>query len=181
MRAIFKLKYTLFSFLILSSCLGFAQAQKKDTTKLPFAIADEKKLSDEDLKDKKEGVYLTGAPDISSDPVNGFGYGGEGEIFFNGHRNDPFFAYTAYRAKLNFVLFNTTRQQREFAFALDVPYIFNTKWRLRASGAIEQNPNLLYFGITANQSLRGLQYAKAPGDTVYNASYSDYEENYLQG
>ncbi len=176
-----KIKFSVAGLLVLLSFAVGAQEQKKDSTKLPFAIADEKKLSDEDLKDKKEGVYITGAPDFSSDPVNGFGYGGEGEIFFNGHRSDPFFGYTAYRAKLNVVLFNTTREQREFAFALDVPFIFNTKWRLRASGAIEQNPNLLYFGVTANQSLKGLKYARSAGDTVYNASYSDYEENYLQG
>ena len=177
-----KQKHCIFALLILSSIATLAQEQKKDSTKLPFAIADEKKLSDEDLKDKKEGVYITGAPDISSDPVNGFGYGGEGEIFFNGHRGDPFFAYTAYRAKLNFVLFNTTRDQREFAFALDMPFIFNTKWRLRASGAMEQNPNLLYFGITPQQSLQGLSYFdSAKNVQVNNAKYSDYEENYLKG
>src|SRR5215831_14856069 len=84
----------------------FSQTQKSDSTKLPFAIADEKKLSDEDLKDKKEGTYITGEPEFSSDPVNGFGYGVEGSLFFNGKRNDPFFAYTAYRARLDFVLFN---------------------------------------------------------------------------
>ena len=156
-------------------------AQVQDSTKLPFAIADEKRLSDEDLKDKKEGVYMTGAPEFSSDPVNGFGYGVEGSLFFNGKRNDPFFAYTAYRTKLDFVLFNTTKNQREFGFALDVPFIFNTKWRFRASGAIEANPNLLYFGITAQQSLKGLSYANNAGDSVHNASYSDYEKNFLVG
>ncbi len=174
-------KYVLSALLTISTLAVFAQ-QKKDSTKLPFAISDEKKLSDEDLKDKKEGAYLTGAPDISSDPVNGFGYGGEGELFFNGHRNDPFFAYTAYRAKLNFVLFNTTRDQREFAFVLDMPFIFNTKWRLRASGAIEQNPNLLYFGITPAQSLQSLSYYDSTkGVQVNNTKYSDYEENFLKG
>jgi hypothetical protein len=156
-------------------------AQKKDSTQLPFAIADEKKLSDEDLKDKKEGSYITGAPDLSSDPINGFGYGGEGSIFFNGKRHDPFFAYTAYRAKLDFVVFNTTKEQREFFLRLDVPYIFNTKWRLRAEGGYEVNPNLLYFGISAAQSLAPLQYYDANGNLVNKASYSDYENNFLKG
>src|SRR4051812_10056302 len=90
-----------------------SKAQIKDSIKLPFAISNEKKISDEDLENKKEGVYLTGVPDLSSDPVNGFGYGGEGSIFFNGKRTDPFFAYSAYRAKIDLVLFNTTKQQRE--------------------------------------------------------------------
>ena len=51
---------------------------KEDTLKLPFAIAKEKQLSEEDLASKKEGMYVTGVPDISSDPVNGFGLGVEG-------------------------------------------------------------------------------------------------------
>jgi outer membrane protein assembly factor BamA len=159
-------------------------AQQKDSLKLPFAIADEKKLPDEDLHDKKEGVYVTGEPDFSSDPVNGFGYGVEGSLFFNGKKTDPFFAYTAYRSRLDFVLFNTTRSQREFAFNLDIPYIFDTKWRFRASGAYEQNPNLLYFGITPEESLRGLSYYPNHDSTqapVTNARYHDYEKNGLTG
>lgn len=171
--------FSSFSLIVLSSVSLYAQ--QKDTTKLPFAIADEKKLSDEDLKDKKEGAYITGAPDFSSDPINGFGYGGEGSIFFNGHRTDPFFAYTAYRSKLDFVVFNTTRNQREFFLRLDVPYIFNTKWRLRAEGGYEENPNLLYFGITAQQSLQPLQYRNSSGNIVNNATYKNYEDNFLVG
>ena len=52
--------------LLICSTELFSQEQKKDSIKLPFSIADEKRLSDEDLKDKKEGVYITGIPDISS-------------------------------------------------------------------------------------------------------------------
>src|SRR5690242_10671849 len=116
----------LFLLFLFTLCLSVSSmAQKSDTTQLPFAIANEKKLSDEDLSQKKEGVYVTGAPDISSDPVSGFGVGGEGSLFFNGKRNDPFFAYTAYRAKLDFVVFTTTKNQHEFFLRLDVPYIFN--------------------------------------------------------
>src|SRR5579871_4718226 len=163
---------------------SFSQVQKKDSLKLPFAIADEKELSEEDLKDKKEGVYITGTPDFSSDPVNGIGYGGEGSLYFNGKRSDPFFKYTAYRAKLDLTVFNTTKDQREFLLALDVPYIFNTKWRLRVEGGYEANPNLLFFGLTPKESLKGLTYypgndsTKAP---VTNARYSDYEKNGLVG
>jgi len=86
-----------------------ALSQQTDSIKLPFAIATEKRLSDEDLANKKEDFYVTGAPDLSSDPINGFGYGAEGSIYFTGKRNDPFFAYTAYRTKIDFVVFNTTK------------------------------------------------------------------------
>lgn len=176
-------RLSIFFYLCFNCLLSIAQI-KTDSVKLPFAIAAEKRLSNEDLKDKKEGVYVTGIPDISSDPVNGFGYGGEGSIYFNGKRSDPFFNYTAYRAKIDFVVFNTTKDQREFFIKVDVPYIFNSKWRLRIEGGYESNPNLLFFGLTPRESLRGLTYyprndsSKAP---VINASYSDYENNGLVG
>ena len=170
--------HLLILFLVIIFSTINVNAQQPVETKLPFAIADEKKLSDEDLLNKKEGIYLTGIPDLSSDPVNGFGYGGEGSLYFNGKRNDPFFAYTAYRAKLDIALFNTTKSQRELMLKLDIPYIFNTKWRLRVEAGYEQNPNLLYFGVN-EKSLNGLTYYPNNDSTlnpVNNAKYDDYEK-----
>ena len=158
---------------------NFINAQVSDTTHLPFAISNEKKLSEEDFLNKKEGLYFTGAPDLSSDPVNGIGYGGEGTMYFNGKRSDPFYAYTPYRARLDLVLFNTTRNQREFMLKLDIPYIANTKWRLRVEGGYEANPNHLYFGNT-EKSLNGLNYYPNNDSSktiVNNASYADYENS----
>jgi len=159
---------------------GFSQAQPADTTaaKLPFALAEEKRLSDEDLQNKKEGTYFAGVPEFSSDPLNGFGFGVEGSVIFNGKRNDPFFAYTPYRSKLDVVAFYTTNKQREFKVSLDVPYIFNSKWRLRMEGAYEVNPNLVYFGTT-EKSLNPLNYF-LDGSTSGNLHYKDYE-NQLPG
>ncbi|MGZ3862766.1 MAG: Omp85 family outer membrane protein [Bacteroidia bacterium] len=170
-------------FILLSLRAAFSQENKSDTLKkLPFAISKEKKLPDDELADKKEGVYITGIPDISYDPVNGLGYGGEGELFFNGKRSDPFFEYTPYRAALNIALFNTTNSQREVKIGWDIPYIFNTKWRLRGEVAYETNPNLLYFGIDEN-SLNPLSYYPG-GDSaksaIDNATYKNYE-NSLNG
>ncbi len=156
----------------------------KDTTsntttlKLPFAIADEKKLSAEDLANKKEGKYITAVPDISSDPVNGIGGGVEAEIFFNGKRSDPFFEYTPYRSKMNVAIFYTTKLQREIKFQYDVPYILNSKWRLRLEAAYEVNPNLLYFGVD-EKSLENLSYQGKNYDK-YN-SYSDALDNKRAG
>jgi outer membrane protein assembly factor BamA len=120
----------------------------KDSAKLPFKISEEERLSAEDLKNKKEGAYLTGVPDLSSDPVNGFGAGAEAQLFINGKRSDPFFAYTAYRAEIDLSAFYTTKQEREFQLVWDVPYIFNTKWRLRGQCEYMVNPNYLFFGST---------------------------------
>lgn len=166
-----KLLKQLFSILALTFIFGTAYSQTDSSKqKLPFAIADEKKLSEEDLANKKEGTYMTGVPDISSDPINGFGLGVEGELFFNGKKSDPFFEYTPYRQKLGITLFYTTKLQREIKLSYDVPYIFNTKWRLRMEAAYEVNPNLLYFGID-EKSLNGLI---ANGKEYSN--FSDYSD-----
>ena len=44
-------------------------------------------MSDQDLLKKKEGRFITGIPDFSSDPVTGFGFGVRSNIYWNG--NDP--------------------------------------------------------------------------------------------
>lgn len=161
---------------IAASVAAYAQDAPADTTKLPFAIANEKRLPEDELAHKREGAYITGAPDLSSDPVNGLGLGVEGSLYFNGKRKDPFFAYTPYRQKLDFVVFSTTRQQREFFVRLDMPYAFNTKWRIRAEGGYESNPNLLYFGIN-ERTLQGLSYYPNNDSSlplVQNARFKDY-------
>ncbi|MFL5753572.1 MAG: Omp85 family outer membrane protein [Bacteroidia bacterium] len=166
--------------------LGLLAQQKNDTLssgndtiRLPFAISHEKKLSNEDLLNKKEGFYVTGIPDLSFDPINGFGYGGEGFFYFNGKKTDPFFAYTPYRAELDISLFNTTRDERELNIKADIPFVFNSKWRLRGELAYEFSPNPLYFGI-GESTLNGLSYYP-DNDTsrglVTNASYGDYESS----
>jgi outer membrane protein assembly factor BamA len=150
-----------------------------DSLKLPFAIAKEKKLSDDDLQEKKEGVYLTGEPDLSSDPLTGFGFGGEAQFFIDGKRSDPFFAYTPYRAEIDLSLFYTTKNEKELELVWDVPYIFNSKWRLRGRCDFEIDPDYVFFGVT-EKSLKSLSYypnndsSKAP---VKNATLDDYENN----
>src|ERR1017187_5521813 len=113
-RTTFLVPSVILMFVLKTSSLKAQNNSNQDslTKQLPFVISNEKKLPEEELADKKEGMYLTAIPDISSDPVNGFGYGAEGSLFFNGKRSDPFFNYTAYRAKIDIALFNTTRNQR---------------------------------------------------------------------
>ena len=170
----------LIAFLLLHCFICFGQQNNNDTLqKLPFTIAKEKKLPNDELANKKEGMYFTGIPDISSDPITGFGYGAEGSLFFNGKKSDPFFAYTPYRAELSVALFNTTKSAQEAKLGLDVPYIFNTQWRLRTEAAYEINPNFLYFGIT-EKSLYPLNYYpnnNLSNSIVNNASYSAYDNS----
>lgn len=148
------------------------------SSNLPFKISELKKLDSLELNEKREGTYVTGIPDISSDPINGFGYGAEGSIIFNGKKNNPFFEYTPYLTKLDVALFNTSKQQREIILTLDKPYAFHTKWRLRGEIAYEINPNLLYFGVTDNtlNTLGDLSKKDHVPLPTYNGdNYSDYE------
>ena len=149
---------------------------KVPPSKLPFAIAKEKKIDQEELDAKKEGVSVTGVPDISSDPINGQGIGAEGSVFFNGKKSDPFFAYTPYRAELKVAVFVTNKSQKELMLSLDIPYIANTKWRLRTEAAYSVDPNQLYFGNT-EKSLAALSYVNAANNVVHNATFSEYEKS----
>jgi outer membrane protein assembly factor BamA len=173
----------IFLMLLFVFCFHNSKGQTfvQDSLKLPFAIAKEKRLSTEDLQNKKEGTYLTGVPDISSDPINGFGVGAEAQLFFNGKRTDPFFAYTPFRAQLNVEVFYSTLAQRNIRFDCDIPYLFNTKWRFRGELGYEVNPNLLYFGIT-EKSLQPLSFYPDNDmnkPIVNNASYDAYENSLI--
>ncbi|MGZ3883888.1 MAG: Omp85 family outer membrane protein [Bacteroidia bacterium] len=173
------MKSSLFFIFILFAEISFSQ---KDSLRKPYKISGIKKLSEEDLTNKKEKIYFTALPDFSFDPLNGFGAGVQGSLFFTGAKTDSMFAYTPYKSRLNLDVFYTTHNQYEIHADFDAPYIFNTAWRFRSEAAFEVNPNLLYFGNT-EQTLKALSYypdndsTKAP---VTNASYQDYN-NSLKG
>lgn len=167
--------------LIVFGAIQSGFAQNIDTLdELPFRISNIKKLDSLELSDKKEGTFVTGIPDISVDPLNGFGYGAEGSIIFNGKRSNPFFEYTPYLTKLDIALFNTSNQQRELIITLDKPYIFRTKWRIRGELAYEINPNLVYFGIT-DFTLHNLHDISANDNLLkppfQGSQYDDYEKS----
>ncbi len=158
-----------------------AHCQKNDTIQnLPFYISTIKKLDSLELAEKREGTFVTGLPDISIDPLNGFGYGVEGSLIFNGKKSNKFFEYTPYLTKIDIALFNTSNQQREIIFTIDKPYIFKTKWRLRGELAYEINPNLVYFGITDN-TLNTLSHISKqeniPKPPFSGTKYDDYEKS----
>lgn len=144
---------------------------------LPFAIAEEKRLSDEDLRDKVEGVYLTGLPEFEQNPINGFGVGGNFFIYQNGDRSDPFFEYTPYRQRYtgSFKVFQSGKW--DAAINMDFPYLFDSPWRMRVDVVFEEDPNFQYFGIGANtmQPLRFLN--KATGQVQTFSRIDPYLEN----
>lgn len=115
---------------------------------LPSYVSRDKRMSDADLAKKREGVFLTGLPFFSSDPLNGIGGGATGYIIFNGKRTDPLFAYTPYAARLAVKGEYTTGNAAGLALKLDVPFVLGSAWRLKVDGKFESSPNNLYFGLT---------------------------------
>jgi hypothetical protein len=147
---------------------------------LPFAIANEKRLEDEELAGKKEGVFLTGVPDFSLDPLNGLGFGVEGYVTYDGSPRDPFFAYTPYRSRVSVDAFITTKNQQALEVGFDAPYILDSPWRFRAVAGYANDPNQLYFGTTQQSSLRHLRSlypARSPFAGRQTQTFDAYEEN----
>jgi len=171
------IKYRLFSGFKVLSCLvigmlfvGETKAQVDDS----LSFIKSKKMSDEDLLKKREGTFFTGIPDFSSDPVTGFGFGVRSNVYWNGERSNPLFAYTPYLAKLKANAAYYTSNARELVLSLDVPYYKGTRWRFKADFKAQQNPANLYFGLT-EETLNPLILSSTPaGGKTYN-TYSDYD------
>jgi hypothetical protein len=145
-----------------------------DTAQLPFALADEKRLSDEDIANKKEGWYVTGLPEAGVDPIRGFGLGGNVFLYNNKDRSDPFFYYTPYRSRYLINVSAFQSGQVSGGLGGDFPFIFNSKWRFRFGFLFEQDPNAQYYGIAAGD----LSYRdKLTGRAVQNARFNDYYRN----
>jgi hypothetical protein len=87
--------------------------------------------SEEDIENKKEGWYITGLPEAGVDPIRGFGIGGSVFLFNNKDRSDPFFYYTPYRSRYSITLNAFQSGMVYGSFNLDIPFAFDSKWRLR--------------------------------------------------
>lgn len=155
-----------FSIIFFITCIHSSILSQEDS----LSFIKSKKIPDEDLLKKKEGTFFTGLPDISSDPITGFGFGIRSNIYWNGERDDPFFAYTPYLAKLKLNAAYYTSNARELIVALDLPYFQGTRWRYKIDFKAQQNPANLYFGLT-EETLGRLRV-----NTSSSQSFSTFEE-----
>ena len=154
--------------LILIVSVHTAKAQVSDT----LSFIKSKRMSDEDLAKKKEGTFLTGIPDFSSDPVTGFGFGIRSNVYWNGERTNPLFPYTPYLAKLKANAAYYTSNAKELVLSLDIPYYKGTRWRFKIDFKAQQNPANLYFGLTES-TLGQLRLPSDPNTTF--ATYEAYD------
>lgn len=159
------MKRIVVTLLILFS-ITLVSAQETDS----LSFIKSKRMSDDDLAKKKEGTFFTGIPDFSSDPVTGFGFGVRTNIYWNGKRDNPLFAYTPYLTKLKANAAYYTSNARELILSLDVPYYNGTRWRFRVDFKAQQNPANLYFGLTEST----LGQLRLPSDE--NTTFPTYKE-----
>jgi outer membrane protein assembly factor BamA len=159
-----------FTLLLVTSNCSLLQAQYKDT----LSFIKSKKMSDADLAKKREGTFWTGIPDISSDPVTGFGFGLRSNVYWNGTRENPLFAYTPYLAKLKANASYYTSNARELILSLDVPYFNGSRWRYRVDFKAQQNPANLYFGST-ELTLGELRLPSAPRGGKTYSTFEKYD------
>lgn len=131
-----------------------------------------KRMSDADLVKKREGTFVTGLPDLSSDPVTGFGVGVKTNVIWNGTRDNPLFAYTPYLMRLRANAAYYSSNARELTLSLDVPYYKGTRWRYRLDFKAQQNPSNLYFG-SSQATLGRLRLPSDPNTTF--ATYAEYD------
>ncbi|WP_375438103.1 DUF5982 domain-containing protein [uncultured Hymenobacter sp.] len=159
-------KRTALILLLIGSCQLATKAQQIDS----LSFIRSKRMSDADLAKKREGTFITGLPDLSSDPVTGFGVGIKSNIYWNGTRANPLFAYTPYLAHLKANVAYFTTNARELSLSADVPYYRGSRWRYRVDFKAQQNPSNLYFG--ANEITLGpLRLPANPAET-----FDTYEE-----
>ena len=134
-----------------------------------------KRMSVADLSKKREGKFVTGIPDFSSDPVTGFGFGVRTNVYWNGKKENPFFAYTPYLMKLKANTAYYTSNARELILSLDVPYYKGTRWRFKIDFKAQQNPANLYFG-SSGSTLGELRLPSTPNGGQTFSTYSSFNE-----
>jgi hypothetical protein len=150
---------------------------EQDTLRLPFPISNEKRLTEEDILNKKEGWYVTGLPELTIVPIRGVTVGANAFLFNNRDRRDPFYYYTPYRVRWGMGLRVAQNGRIDGELSVDMPYVFNSKWRLRGDIIYAHDPNWQYFGI-GSHTLAPLQYRdRQTGALVSRARFDAYNRN----
>jgi hypothetical protein len=160
---------------LLMSINSHAQQNNKEQSFDSLSFIRSKRMSDADLAKKKEGTFLTAIPDVSSDPVTGFGFGLRSNTYWNGKRDNPLFPYTPYLAKLKANAAYYTSNARELVLSFDMPYYKASRWRYKVDFKAQQNPANLYFGSTEN-TLESLRLPSSPAGGMSYATFSEYDK-----
>jgi len=128
-------------------------------------------LSQRQIEDKTDGIYVTGLPLINYDADKGVGYGARVYLYNNGHKGDELFSLTPYKTQLYLQVFQTTNGWSYHTLHYDAPYINDSLFRLTTHFAYEKNTQATYFGTTAD-SLKPLS---DPNGNTYSSADTQEE------
>jgi hypothetical protein len=137
----------------------------------PAGLAAKRRLTDEDIARKNEDFYFTGLPLFAYDPLIGFGGGARVYFYYNGHKDDPLFAYTPYLHRVFAQVFAGTGGVQDHVIDYDAPAFPDPNYRVRATLEYEADTDWPYFGI-GSRTLGPLSYPGKPG--VIYAHRGDY-------
>jgi outer membrane protein assembly factor BamA len=135
----------------------------------PDFMRNKPRIPDFELKNKKEGWYLTGIPLVGVDPDSGFNYGVSVQLFDDGAKDSAFFHYAPYRKRVEAIILRTTEGTQQYTVGYDQPYVADSPWRIRAFGGYLANTFENYFGI-GERTLELLHFPGNPGTTYGQAS-----------
>lgn len=146
---------------------------------LPAGLGQKSRLRQDDYDRKKEGGYFTGLPLANYDPNTGFGFGARLYYFFNGYKDDAFFAITPYLHRLIAQAFVSTAGAQDHLLDYDAPNFLGTLYRARATFEFEAANAWPYFGV-GSRSLAPLSFPGAPGKTFDKISDFDRAQQAVQ-
>jgi len=109
-------------------------------------ISQKTRLSERELKNKKEGSYVTGLAGPGSSPDVGFGGTGIVMWYYNGEKDDPLFPYTPYLHNVSFLASYMSKGFAQFAVRWDAPYFLRSSFRVFAEAWYTMNPVSQYYG-----------------------------------
>ena len=138
----------------------------------PPGLAQKRRLRQDDLDRKKEGGYFTGLPLANYDPNTAFGFGARLYYYFDGYKDDPYFAITPYLHRLIAQVFLSTGGAQDHLLDYDAPNFLGTLYRARATFEFEAASAWPYFGLGSRGNAQ-LAFPGAPGKTFDRASAYD--------
>jgi hypothetical protein len=106
---------------------------------LPDYMRSKRRMSQDDIDNKKEGLYVTAVPMAMYDTNKGIGLGARGFLIDNGTSDSPFFDYSPYRHRTYLQALATTGGWQMHKLDYDGLYVGNSPFRIRATAFYERN------------------------------------------
>jgi outer membrane protein assembly factor BamA len=137
-------------------------------------------LSDEDLAQKSERGYVTGLPLVSYSTDTGLGGGGRVYYYWNGTRDDPWFAQTPYLHRIFLQAFASTGGLQYHWLDYDAPRLLGSPYRIRSQLIFSRNVNSNYFGL-GDVAVAPLSFPGSPERFDSYADYTDAQRRVVDG